>query len=1418
MRAVPASIIPSIRTGKKVSIIRIYIYRAAQALPHYHSYRPYSVHGHRQAKASDMRRMARDIASSDFVAEAQDIGGDLVDLAGDIAGAAADGAVRTFDETVDIFTSPEVQNMIQDFGGGIEQGYAVSAEELAQAMRALAGFAATGCASCGVLGALGEDMLKLEIFRDAYQCLGLFFADMMRWDYGGTVAVVKNRFGRIANVIALDFMEVFDSPGFVTVTIIVALIMAVCMASSIFGVVKHFLDNPPDRLRLGHESWSWKQARKTGDDGDLTCCKSAKKFDSEDVEGVKFFLLFGTTAFMPVSRAALEMIWCGDAIAKKLSVTSDVLGDLLYSKDDETCSGTATGIGIFLLVSFTIPFPLTLFEIVDRTKPRGSMDNPDVTYDVDGKEVPFDAKLYKERVENDPEQLANPFRSLYQGFERGHAEYKVVQMVFKFLLILPCVFLADQDQAVWQAVVVLCIVLLWALLSCDGPFINDSHDTMEQCGRMTAVASVVCTLLLAILNDKDDDELASQVGPGSTLASNSSTGNASQVASGGSNSSSTHPSDNDSDANTILGTVLNVTMAVNAFVMVSFILAELKPVELFLKNTSGSFTFKDSVLNTVSSKGEQIVHGWDLELETKHRVWHSFWDNILLNKCGEDVAERMLELKDATRDHGFDKIKNHWEGEKDEARSQRRISCREQWEGVDLYWDGVSDSTRDNGHTPVLRPPQPTTTRAGAEYTQLDTSEEFGEQRAGMSLDASVEVATTDGARASFRHGLIHTGTKKLAQTHTDHTIILDDNLGSVSCFGKMWVNPYPFEMYIVYDDDDSVAPVWDCEEVQQFLQLQDSPDVTDMRNVRQKFRALSLNGGTFELPFSEKVSEAVKFKELPGEDKMKTVEFMVHYKRGRIKVVDNEDDGTPFQAGFNLTMEYHDGEGTAKYSYGEPPDEVQLVHHVKDREATKGPEWVGLNIADPNRRGFASNARTEEVFKASRELWEPSLHQLLEKHSTYRQGLIEKHQQEKAVLSDGFWYYIYNQPKIERSQLERYLTGNETNATLKKLPEEHAAGLDYLYSRMQFVRSHPGLKLWFVFWDDWWHQNRDMKAVKAAVEMEADDAKQTKNLCFNPAKGNSIAYKPMVRKELEEWLGSKGLLGTCTKRLFSPKLLDALYARMDVEQQKLAGQPYDQAALVNDPEAGVHRPDGEERAISQPNQPRPSTAHGIGCAVEKTPTGIYFGSSSVTQLAEYEQGAKTALDLILAQRKAFSYLQVNLNLKNSSCRRSRVMLSSGIGDVSNVNCGGVEDVSWLAASMVFTRDWVEVFDFRYFVPCSNLSHRGKVRRQLRQTVRQDRFEIFVCEFRKWQSQRDYPLNSTEADIDLQVRVFRKLSKVSKPYCQHVDYRLGSYRCSCNMRQLKLLVALCEEFLNCRYCAQYRTLPIMAQVQKNHTG
>ena len=54
-------------------------------------------------------------------------------------------------------------------------------------------------------------------------------------------------------------------------------------------------------------------------------------------------------------------------------------------------------------------------------------------------------------------------------------------------------------------------------------------------------------------------------------------------------------------------------------------------------------------------------------------------------------------------------------------------------------------------------------------------------------------------------------------------------------------------------------------------------------------------------------------------------------------------------------------------------------------------------------------------------------------------------------------------------------------------------------------------------------------------------------------------------------------------------------------------------------------------------------------------------------------------------------------------------------------------------------------------------------------------------------------------------------------YCQAVDYRqLGSYRCSCILQQLqKLPVALCEEFLECRYYAQLPSAASYARTQED---
>ena len=82
-------------------------------------------------------------------------------------------------------------------------------------------------------------------------------------------------------------------------------------------------------------------------------------------------------------------------------------------------------------MTFVLPLPPFLYILIQRNKPQGSPENPDVTYDVDGEMVPFDDKIYTRLVTSDPNQISCPYRSLYDGFERKWSAYKIFQMIFK---------------------------------------------------------------------------------------------------------------------------------------------------------------------------------------------------------------------------------------------------------------------------------------------------------------------------------------------------------------------------------------------------------------------------------------------------------------------------------------------------------------------------------------------------------------------------------------------------------------------------------------------------------------------------------------------------------------------------------------------------------------------------------------------------------------------------------------------------------------------------------------------------------------------------------------------------------------------------------------------------------------------------
>lgn len=964
------------------------------------------------------------------VKTALEAGRALVEVAAPVI---ADGAQQLLSGATDIYNSPEVQDAITDFGEDLDDAYNMSLDEVRGALKSLMGFGAAGCVTaCPALKGVCDDLLKLEIFRDAFQVLALFFSQIYK-DAGPAVEDAKDWIGRIANLIALDFYAVIHSELFLQITIFVTIVLAVVMVLAMLWLIYEMWNDNPDELTEGHDVKTWKDRK----------IEAAKK-----VRAIGLILTLGTTIYLPVSRMALEVLVCEEKILDQLRLTKM---PLLYTEGltsdghqlrnwtaaDGTayqgdCSGTIHAISWCMLGLITFLFPLACAHAIQKNKPRGSLENPDVTFDDDGTEVAFDNQRYLEQIQNDPNQLANPYRTLYKGFERKWAFYKVIQMVFKFLVVVPCLLLVSSPKN--QVIAVLAVVVVYAAASFySAPFIDPTNDMMDDTARVVAILSALIAVALAYKQNDENDEL--------------------------------------------LGLLLNILMACNAVVMLSFTLSGLKPVKMFYQNMFGLITFHNSVLDT-HGPGQKIIPKWDLMKEVKHRVWHKFWGGMLIKKCGDEVAERLLELKDQTRNFGLDKIKYHWAGEKIPAVAACRKTCISEYEGVDLYWESEGSDTK--------------------------------------------------------------------------------------SCFGKCWVDQYPFHMYMVYDDcaaDDDVTPIWNDDEVAEFVRLQQRDDVVAMREVRKTFRALAASKQTFDKPFTQMETERVEDGTTTTTDSegqthteavYSSVTFEVSYTKGAVVIHTTKGDAgeTPgvMPAGFNLTMEYNDGCGTAI------APRTGRTYNYDSRSATQGEGWLGVN--SQVRGGFAPNSETEAVFSSARGFWEPQLPLLLEEEAKYRQHLIAEHREANATLNDGFWYAVYNNANLTRSQLENYLAHSETNQVLVALPEKHAAGLSFLYKRLKFCHMHPCTALWFVFWDDYYEQNKDTNVMKA----EGPNGRSVRD-DIDPVKGWSIAYKPMRREKLTSWLKERGLHASCCG-LFDKELLNALYKRMGNEQAKFRGAS-SQIALV---------------------------------------------------------------------------------------------------------------------------------------------------------------------------------------------------------------------------------------------------------------
>ena len=103
------------------------------------------------------------------------------------------------------------------------------------------------------------------------------------------------------------------------------------------------------------------------------------------------------------------------------------------------------GIAVIMAL-YTIFLPIFIWWLITNNAPVGSDEDPNMRFDPDGageegKMVPYTDKQYQQDLKEDPRYSNSPYVSLIDGIERGHMHYKVIDLVFKLLLVVPVVVL-----------------------------------------------------------------------------------------------------------------------------------------------------------------------------------------------------------------------------------------------------------------------------------------------------------------------------------------------------------------------------------------------------------------------------------------------------------------------------------------------------------------------------------------------------------------------------------------------------------------------------------------------------------------------------------------------------------------------------------------------------------------------------------------------------------------------------------------------------------------------------------------------------------------------------------------------------------------------------------------------------------------
>ena len=497
-----------------------------------------------------------------------------------------------------------------DWGRDLASSYMVDVHELADLV------AAAGGAVASLF-----DWNLVEVVRDFAQLVGLLFSTFL--------SLRKNPFGYLVTLANFDISYSVPSIDMGTITMLLVVCGFIAILAFICINMKIAATHQPDAIRDGLEMKSWEERRREG----------------RDVLMLEYVMFALTSLYLPLSQAAVEILACTDRFARAVSDSAACTPpheDDYYKEDDdddgECDCGSPGSYAVFIamavgiLVFITVGVPLRCYLLIEKAVPFGSIEDKTHRYNDDGALVEYDRKMYAADLKL-AKWKANPFHFLYKSYERDWRQYKVIVMVVKITVALPCVLLVNLPAA--QAGACLVLLLAFAALSWKAsPFLEDTANRLDRCGRVTVAATAALGLLAVVTKTR-------------SIAS-------------------------------VLVTIVNV---LNGLLMGAIVLASTNAYKKLFRAVTFSNRVEDE-----EGPADRIVPTWDIPKEIRRRLWQDFWEGLIM-KNYENVGPRLLELKEIGYEKGIKRVESHFAHAAEPAFRQVQHALLNHLEGVDVFYD-----------------------------------------------------------------------------------------------------------------------------------------------------------------------------------------------------------------------------------------------------------------------------------------------------------------------------------------------------------------------------------------------------------------------------------------------------------------------------------------------------------------------------------------------------------------------------------------------------------------------------------------------------------------------------------------------------------------------------------------------------------